>query len=99
MIFFNFSKLFFASDLVELIIQQPLAIKLKILFRHRVNLFKGFTNNSKILMIYFTYFIKRGIEMNLKERRKDYLIHLLYLFGVIPSKIFKNYFVSRPEFN
>jgi len=29
--------------------------------------------------------------MNIKEREKDYLVFLLWLFGVIPSKILRNY--------
>ncbi len=33
--------------------------------------------------------------MNIKERNKDYLIYLLWLFGVIPSKILKNYMVIK----
>ncbi len=33
--------------------------------------------------------------MNTKERKKDYLIYLLYLFGVIPSKVLKNYIVTQ----
>ena len=32
--------------------------------------------------------------MSTKERKKDYLIYLLYLFGVIPSKVLKNYIVT-----
>ena len=36
-----------------------------------------------------------GIAMNTKERKKDYLIYLLYLFGVIPSKVLKNYIVTK----
>ena len=33
--------------------------------------------------------------MNIKEIEKDYLIYLLWLFGVIPSNILKNYMVMR----
>jgi len=33
--------------------------------------------------------------MNLKKRQQDYLFHLLWLLGVIPSKTFKNYFVCK----
>ena len=33
--------------------------------------------------------------MNIKERKKDYLVYLLWLFGVIPSNILKNYMVIR----
>ena len=33
--------------------------------------------------------------MNIKKRDKDYLIYLLWLFGVIPSKILKNYMVIK----
>ncbi len=33
--------------------------------------------------------------MYIKERKKDYLVYLLWLFGVIPSKILKNYIVVK----
>ena len=33
--------------------------------------------------------------MNKKERERDYLVYLLWLFGVIPSNILKNYIVVR----
>ena len=33
--------------------------------------------------------------MNIKERKKDYLVYLLWLFGVIPSNILKNYIVVK----
>ncbi len=33
--------------------------------------------------------------MNIKERKKDYLIYLLWLFGVIPSNILKNYIIVK----
>ena len=33
--------------------------------------------------------------MNIKEREKDYLVYLLWLFGVIPSNILKNYIVIK----
>tara|TARA_B100000212_G_C27285477_1_gene494978 strand:+ start:735 stop:878 length:144 start_codon:yes stop_codon:yes gene_type:complete len=33
--------------------------------------------------------------MNLKERKKDYLVYLLWLFGVIPSNILVNYIVVK----
>ena len=33
--------------------------------------------------------------MNMKERKKDYLVYLLWLLGVIPSKILKNYMVAK----
>jgi len=33
--------------------------------------------------------------MNIKERKKDYLIYLLWMFGVIPSNIIKNYIVVK----
>ena len=33
--------------------------------------------------------------MNIKEREKDYLIYLLWLFGVIPSNIVKNYILVK----
>ena len=33
--------------------------------------------------------------MNLKQRKKDFLIYLLWLFGVIPSNILKNYLVVK----
>ena len=33
--------------------------------------------------------------MNIKEREKDYLIYLLWLFGIIPSNILKNYIVVQ----
>ena len=29
----------------------------------------------------------------MKDRKKDYLVYLLWLFGVIPSNILKNYMV------
>ena len=31
----------------------------------------------------------------MKERKKDYLIYLLWLFGVLPSNILKNYIVVK----
>ena len=32
-----------------------------------------------------------------KEKKKDYLVYLLWIFGVIPSNIIKNYiFVNSP---
>ena len=34
--------------------------------------------------------------MNIKEKEKDYLVYLLWLFGVIPSNIIKNYMVVKP---
>ena len=35
--------------------------------------------------------------MNIKEKKKDYLVYLLWIFGVIPSNIIKNYiFVKSP---
>ena len=33
--------------------------------------------------------------MNKKDREKDYLVYLLWLFGVLPSNIFKNYIVLK----
>ena len=33
--------------------------------------------------------------MNIKEREKDYLIYLLWLFGVIPANILKNYILVK----
>ena len=33
--------------------------------------------------------------MNIKEREKDYLVFLLWLFGVIPSNMLKNYIVAK----
>ena len=33
--------------------------------------------------------------MNLKERKKEFLIYLLWLFGVIPSNILKNYLLVK----
>ena len=33
--------------------------------------------------------------MNIKEREKDYLVYLLWLIGVIPSNILKNYIVIK----
>ena len=33
--------------------------------------------------------------MNIKESKKDYLIYLLWLFGVIPSNIIKYYIVGK----
>ena len=33
--------------------------------------------------------------MNLKQRKKDFLIYLLWLFGIIPSNILKNYLVVK----
>jgi len=32
--------------------------------------------------------------MNIKESKKDYLVYLLWLFGVIPSNILKNYLIA-----
>ena len=40
-------------------------------------------------------YCKIDIEMNFKERKKDYLIYLLYLFGVIPSEVLKNHIVVQ----
>ena len=31
--------------------------------------------------------------MNIKEREKDYIVYLLWLFGVIPSNILRNYII------
>ena len=33
--------------------------------------------------------------MNIKESKKDYLIYLLYLFGVIPPQVLKNYIITK----
>ena len=33
--------------------------------------------------------------MNLNERKKDYIVYLLWLFGVIPSNILKNYIIVK----
>tara|TARA_Y100001978_G_scaffold133742_1_gene119589 strand:- start:518 stop:661 length:144 start_codon:yes stop_codon:yes gene_type:complete len=33
--------------------------------------------------------------MNNNEREKDYLIYLLWLFGVMPSNILKNYLIIK----
>ena len=33
--------------------------------------------------------------MNLKERKKDYLVYLLWLFGIFPSNILKNYILVK----
>ncbi len=33
--------------------------------------------------------------MDRKDREKDYLVYLLWLFGVIPSNILKNYIVVK----
>jgi len=33
--------------------------------------------------------------MNLKERKKEYLVYLLWLFGVIPLNVLKNYIVMK----
>jgi len=33
--------------------------------------------------------------MNIKEREKDYLVYLLWIFGVIPSNILKNYILVQ----
>tara|TARA_Y100000589_G_scaffold39024_1_gene32719 strand:+ start:73 stop:216 length:144 start_codon:yes stop_codon:yes gene_type:complete len=33
--------------------------------------------------------------MNIKEKKKDFLVYLLWLFGVIPSNILKNYIVVK----
>ena len=33
--------------------------------------------------------------MHIKERKKDYLVYLLWLFGVIPSNILKNYLIVK----
>ena len=31
--------------------------------------------------------------MNIKESKKDYLVYLLWLLGVIPSNILRNYII------
>ena len=36
--------------------------------------------------------------MNIDEREKDYLVYLLWLFGVIPSNILKNYMVVKSPY-
>ena len=33
--------------------------------------------------------------MNIKERKNDYLVYLLYLLGVIPQQVLKNYIVTQ----
>ena len=33
--------------------------------------------------------------MNIKEKKKDYLFYLLWLFGVIPSNVLKNYIIVK----
>ena len=33
--------------------------------------------------------------MNINESKKDYLVYLLWLLGVIPSNILKNYLVVK----
>ena len=33
--------------------------------------------------------------MNIKERERDYLVYLLWLFGVIPSNTLRNYIVVK----
>tara|TARA_Y100000589_G_C26914949_1_gene531913 strand:+ start:112 stop:255 length:144 start_codon:yes stop_codon:yes gene_type:complete len=33
--------------------------------------------------------------MNIKEKEKDYLVYLLWLFGVMPSNMLKNYIVAK----
>ena len=33
--------------------------------------------------------------MHIEERKKDYLVYLLWLLGVIPSNILKNYLVVK----
>ena len=33
--------------------------------------------------------------MNINEKEKDYLVYLLWLFGVIPSNILKNYLIVK----
>ena len=33
--------------------------------------------------------------MNIKEREKDYLVYLLWLFGVITSNMLRNYIVLK----
>ena len=33
--------------------------------------------------------------MNIKEKENDYLVYLLYLLGVIPPKVLKNYIVTQ----
>ncbi len=33
--------------------------------------------------------------MNIKERNKDYLVYLLWLFGIFPSKLLKNYILVK----
>ena len=33
--------------------------------------------------------------MNMKDKKKDYLVYLLWLFGVLPSKTLKNYILVK----
>ena len=33
--------------------------------------------------------------MNIKERKKEYLVYLLWLLGVMPSNMLKNYIVIK----
>ena len=33
--------------------------------------------------------------MNIKEKDREYLVYLLWLFGVIPSNILKNYILVK----
>ena len=37
----------------------------------------------------------KNFGINLREKKKDYLVYLLWLFGVIPSNILKNYIVVK----
>ena len=40
-------------------------------------------------------FCLKSCEMNIKDKKKDYLVYLLWLFGVIPSNILKNYLIVK----
>ena len=46
------------------------------------------------LVRYFNMILcERGNEMMKRKRDKDYLVYLLWLFGVIPSNILRNYII------
>ena len=50
-----------------------------------------------LVRIFNMIFCERGNEMMKRKRDKDYLVYLLWLFGVIPSKTLRNYiFIKCP---
>lgn len=34
--------------------------------------------------------------MKIKEKKKDFIVYLLWIFGVIPSNLIKNYILVKP---